>query len=109
LKAFEAYNATALRCGLPQAAALSPDRQRKIIARLRIYGLEGWHRALANLEKSAHCQGQNDRGWRADLEFVCQAKSFNRLHDGGYGNGAHASAQKSAELRQVYAIAGRAP
>jgi hypothetical protein len=91
LEAYNAYNDTALRCGLSQAAKLTPDRRRKIAARLREYGLDGWKRALANIEKSAHLTGGNDRGWRADLEFVCQAKSFGRLHDGGYGNGRHAA------------------
>lgn len=93
LAAFEAYNATALRCALPQAAKLTPDRQRKIIARLRDYGLEGWNQALANIEKSAFLTGGTDHGFRADLDFVCQAKSFGKLHDGGYGNGRHTQAE----------------
>lgn len=87
LKAFEAYNATALRCGLQQAARLTPDRQRKIIARLKDYGLEGWDAALANLERSKFLTGKNDRGWRANLDFILQASSFGKLHDGGYANG----------------------
>lgn len=90
LKAFEAYNATALRCGIPQAAKFTPDRKRKIIARLRDYGLEGWERALANIEKSAFLTGGTDHGFRADLDFMLQAKSFGKLHDGSYGNGRHA-------------------
>jgi hypothetical protein len=89
LEAWKAYNDTALKCGLPQAAKFTPDRQRKILGRLRDYGLDGWKRALGNIEKSAHLTGSNDRNWRADLEFICQAKSFARLHDGGYGNGRH--------------------
>lgn len=88
LTAFEAYNATALRCALPQAAKLTPDRQRKIIARLKDYGLDGWYVAMANIEKSKFLTGGNDLGFRADLDFVVQAKSFGKLHDGGYGNGA---------------------
>lgn len=90
LKAFEAYNATALRCGLQQAARLTPDRQRKLIARLRDYGLDGWTRALANVERSSFLTGKNDRGWRATLDFLLQAQSFGKVHDGGYGNGRHA-------------------
>lgn len=91
LKAFEAYNATALRCGLPQAAKLTPDRQRKIIARLKDYGLDGWSQAMTNLERSSFLTGGGKDGWRANLEFVLQASSFGKLHDGGYGNGRHAA------------------
>jgi hypothetical protein len=92
LKAFEAYNATALRCGLQQAAKLTPDRQRKIIARLKVYGLDGWAQALANIERSSFLTGKNDRGWRASLDFLVKAESFGKVHDGGYGNGRHTAA-----------------
>lgn len=92
LRAFESYNALAIRIGIPQAAKLTPDRQRKIIARLRDYGLEGWDQALANVERSSFLTGTNDRGWRASLEFLLQAASFAKVHDGGYGNGRHSDA-----------------
>jgi hypothetical protein len=96
LTAFEAYNATALRCGLPQAAKLTPDRQRKIIARLRDYGLDGWRQALANIERSSFLTGGTKECFRADLDFMVQPKSFGKLHDGGYGNGRHAPAPATA-------------
>lgn len=50
--------------------------------------MDGWDRALANIEKSSFLRGRTGRDFRADLDFVCQAKSFGKLHDGGYGNGA---------------------
>lgn len=90
LEAFEAYNAIALRCGLAQAAKFTPDRERKIRARLNDYGLDGWRTALANIERSSFLTGKNDKGWRANLEFMTQAESFAKLHDGVYGNGRHA-------------------
>lgn len=100
LRAFESYNATALRCGLPQASRLTPDRQRKIIARLKDYGLEGWDQALANIEKSSFLTGQNDRAWRASLEWLLQAASFSKAHDGGYGNGRGADHASSAPKKR---------
>lgn len=95
LRAFEAYNELALRTGLPQAAKLTPDRHRKIAARLKDYGLDGWGKALDQIERSAFLTGQNDRQWRASLDFLCQPTSFSRVHDGGYGNGRHAGALAS--------------
>jgi len=95
LKAFEAYNATALRCGLQQAGKLTPDRSRKIIARLREYGNDGWQRALANVERSGFLTGKNDKGWRANLDFLLQASSFGKVHDGTYGNGRHAAIDRA--------------
>lgn len=102
LEAFEAYNATALECGLPQAAKLTPDRQRKIIARLKDYGLDGWKQALANIEKSSFLTGTNDRGWRASLDFLVQPASFAKVHDGGYGNGRHAAKKADAKVEYYY-------
>lgn len=99
LSAFEAWNVTAGRCALAQAAKLTPDRQRKIIARLKDYGTDGWSRALANIEKSSFLTGKNDRGWRANLDFLIAPASFSRVHDGTYGNGRHAETFKPADLK----------
>jgi hypothetical protein len=107
LEAFTAYNDTALKCGLPQAAKFTPDRQRKISARLKDYGLDGWKRALANIEKSAFLTGKNDRGWRANLEFLLQATSFAKVHDGTFGNGRHAKAPIAYSVPQPLDGKGR--
>jgi hypothetical protein len=85
LEAFHAYNATAERLALPQAAKFTPERERSITARLKSYGLDGWQRALENIEKSPFLMGETDHQFRPTLDFVCQAKSFGKLHDGGYG------------------------
>jgi hypothetical protein len=36
------------------------------------------------LERSAFCRGENDRGWRADFDFLLQPKSFTKLLEGAY-------------------------
>jgi hypothetical protein len=91
-EAFELYNLTAEKCGLPVARVLSPSRADALRSRVKeAGGLDGFKEALANIERSAFLQGNNDRGWKADLKFVCQASSFARLLEGGYGNGVHAS------------------
>ena len=50
--------------------------------------LRVWRIALACVAKSRHCRGENDRGWRADLDFVSNRKSFAKIMAGNYGNGA---------------------
>lgn len=92
LDAFNAYNETALRCGLPQAAKLTPDRARKIKARLKDYGSDGWLKALANIEQSDFLKGTNGRNWRADLDWCLQPTSFGKLHDGAYSQSQPAAA-----------------
>jgi len=83
LEAFTLYNALAHEIGLPQAATLTPGRRQTLKARLKEHGgLEGWRRALDNLKASPFLCGQNDRGWRANLDFMLQASSFAKLIDG---------------------------
>src|SRR5690606_37879391 len=70
-KAFKNYNTVASELGLPLARSLTPDRARKLRARLSEHGgLDAWNRALLNLETSPFCRGENPRGWRADLDFL---------------------------------------
>lgn len=97
IEAFRLWNETALRCGLQQARSLTPARRKAMVARIREHGgMAAWHRALAMIERSAFLRGQNDRGWRADLDFVLQASRFAKVVDGGYGNGAHGPPPKPA-------------
>lgn len=103
LEAFDLYNALAEKIGLPQARTLTPQRRKSLIARMREHGgIEAWKIALANVEKSAFLQGQNDRGWRADFDFLLQAARFTKVVEGTYGNGAHAgkSNQEPEETRE---------
>lgn len=91
LEAFGLYNAMAERTGLPQARTLTPQRRKHLVARMREHGgIEAWKTALANVERSAFLQGQNERGWRADFDFLVQAARFTKVVEGTYGNGAHA-------------------
>ena len=84
-QAFDDWNALAQRLALPIAKDLNDGRRKAIRARLVDAGPEGWTEALAAVERSGHCRGENDRNWRADLDFVCQPKSWQRLREGFYG------------------------
>ena len=96
--AFAEWNALAARLALPQAKDLTPARRKLINARLADAGLSGWREALAAVEASPHCRGENDRGWRADLDFVATASKFQKLREGSYGPvpSAAATAQPAA-------------
>lgn len=85
-QAFYEWNSLAVRIGLPVAKDLTDQRRKALKARLSAGGMAAWREALAALEASPMCRGENDRNWRADLDFVCQPKSFQRLREGFYGN-----------------------
>jgi len=82
--AFDEWNALAERHGLPVARKLDAARSRAVRARLADGGLTTWREALAAVAASPHCLGQNDRGWRADLDFFCTASKYRRLLEGAY-------------------------
>lgn len=86
LRAFELYNEKALKLGLKQASKMTPGRKSKLSARLREFGMDGWERALGNIAKSKFLMGGGSSGFQADLDFMLQAKSYAKLHDGGYGH-----------------------
>jgi uncharacterized protein YdaU (DUF1376 family) len=91
LEAFGLYNEMAQRCGLALARTLTPQRRKSLTARLREHGgIDAWRTALANVERSAFLRGNNDTGWRADLDFLLTASKFTKVFEGSYGNGAHA-------------------
>lgn len=124
--AFADYIAIAKSLGLTEHSEKSLEQLREdMVRRMREHAddprsfesmIGVWRRALERINISAHCQGQNDRGWKADLNFICQKSSFRKLLDGTYGNGAHASgtagnqktsadkARHDAILRQMEAI-----
>lgn len=103
-EAFHLWNALAADYGLPIARDLTEGRRRAIGKRLKVAGLPGWREALEAVKVSPLCRGDNDRRWKADLDFVCQAKSFTRLREGGYGTGAGAKpgAQPAATVRAIF-------
>jgi|SRR5215469_7956727 len=82
------WNALAEVHDLPRAIELNEDRRKKIRARIREAGLEGWRAALEAVRVSAHCLGKNDRKWKANIDFVAQPSSFTKLREGYYGRDA---------------------
>lgn len=83
--AFEAFNELADEIGLSRAQALTDERRTKIRQRLsECGGLTGWLEAMGKIRGSPFLKGDNDRGWKANLDFVLQRSSFTRLMEGTY-------------------------
>jgi uncharacterized protein YdaU (DUF1376 family) len=70
--------------GFPAIRKMTGQRERQLAARLRDSTLDEWLQAMGALERSAFCRGENDRGWRADFDFLLQPKSFTKLLEGAY-------------------------
>jgi hypothetical protein len=83
-KAFEAWNLMAKAHGLPVARACTGKRLVALKARLRDVGLAGWLRAVEAVPKTPFLMGENKSGWRADLDFLTQPLSLQRVLEGSY-------------------------
>jgi hypothetical protein len=51
---------------------------------LRSDGLDGWSNVLSKVEASQFLRGENDRGWRADFDFVLSEANFTKITEGKY-------------------------
>lgn len=80
----DAWNQRMAPQGFPAVRRLTGTRRRQLQARMRENTIEDWQQAMAALERSAFCRGENDRGWRADFDFLLQPKSFTKLLEGAY-------------------------
>ena len=81
----EAWQSRMVPLGFPAIRKMTSQRERQLGARLREYPhLDDWQRAFAAIERSGFLRGENDRGWRADFDFLLQPKSFTKLIEGAY-------------------------
>ena len=82
----KAYSAMAMQVGLSIPRAISTSRRSRIAAKISAHGLPVCLEAIQRVGQSRFCTGQNERGWKADLDFVLQDKSFLGLLEGKYEN-----------------------
>lgn len=83
----ETWNDFAPKYGLPVVRGkLSKARRQQARARLREYpDPADWRRAFHCIADCKWMHGDNDRGWRADFDFLIQAKSLPKLVEQSYG------------------------
>lgn len=57
----------------PNTFKLTPKRQKKIKARLKDCGETMLREAIENTSKNEFYRGKNERGWKADLDFILRS------------------------------------
>ncbi len=108
-QALSAYENMAKASGLPLVRAITDARRRKMASTLTRHGLAVWNEALAKITASSFCCGANDRGWRADLDFLLTPSKFVKLIEGQYDNRApqaRGSPRTVADLARSLSNAG---
>lgn len=92
-----AWNEMAGRCGLAKIEKLTTTRGAAICRRILDAGsLEKFLAVMARIERTPWMLGENDRGWRADFDFILQPSSFTKLMEGAYERGKRSGTSYSA-------------
>ena len=76
------WNEAAARSEMPRCVGLSDKREKAIGARLAEHGMDGWRKAVDEVEHSTFCRGS--KGWRATVDYVASPSGFLKLIEGGY-------------------------
>lgn len=81
----DAWNDLAADRGLPKVSKVTEARRRQVQARIKEYpDAADWSKALSAIDKSKFLCGDNDRGWRANFDFLLQPSTFIKLLEGTY-------------------------
>lgn len=93
----EAWNAMAGSAGLPKVAHLSEVRRKHLKARWGDpFWLEHWQAAIAAIPSRPFLLGQNDRGWKATLDWFLKPESVTKITEGMYQETRNAGRSPSA-------------
>jgi len=83
---FSAWNDMALECGLAKAN-VTDERKRALKVRMNTAIFrDNWQKALAKIPESNFMRGDNDRGWKADIDWFLSPKSLPKILEGKYDN-----------------------
>jgi len=92
----DTWNETAELTSLPVCRELNAERRKHAIARLREKpDIAYWREVISRIGRSPFCTGSNDRGWRADFDFLIRRSTHLRVLEGKYD--AHASAARNSK------------
>lgn len=79
----EYYNEYCTR--LPKVRRVTPDRKQKILRFIKEYEWEDIIEVFQKANESDFLTGQNDRGWKANIDFFLRPDKFVSILEGKYG------------------------
>jgi hypothetical protein len=89
---------------LPQVRTLTEARKKHLRSRWRENSdLTIWSDVLDRISKSKFCNGDNDRGWCADIDFLLRPDTITKVLEGKYDSKEKVTDDALASLRRKYA------
>ena len=87
------------RGSLSRAESFTEKRKKTSICRLKENpSKEYWMEIIKRISASSFCSGENDRGWKADLDFLLRPDTHIKVLEGKYDN------KSSAGRMKIYKI-----
>lgn len=80
----DAWQLLAERQGLPGISKMTDKRKASLKARIEEHGIETILKVVATIEDSDFLLGRNDRGWKANFDWLLQPSSMTKLIEGAY-------------------------
>lgn len=107
-EAVEIWNEICVPAGMAKPRANMPARRIAALkARLKAEGLDGWRQGCERLAASSFCRGENNTGWKADIDFLAGESGFAKVMEGKYDDttGPGAGNSNTARHRSAFADA----
>ena len=82
----------------PKVQKISERRKTAIKARLKDYTIDEFKKAFTNAENSDFLRGKNNRGWRADFDWLMNENNLAKALEGNYDNNGANSKEKEQKL-----------
>ena len=70
--------------GLNSVLSIKKNRLKSLKARIEEYGEDNIIKAMDNISKSNFLKGENDRGWRIDIDWLLKPNNFPKVLEGNY-------------------------
>lgn len=80
----EVWNDLACRRRLKPVQRLSPERRKTLNTRIGQHPIEDFTEAIGAIDRSPFLCGDNERGWRANFDWMLKSANFNKLIEGTY-------------------------
>lgn len=94
--------------GLPRWREMPAGRRKSALVRLRereVEGPGGWREAVERIASSAFCRGENDRGWRADPDWLLRPGTAAKVLEGKYDGKAPGAQQRPKDVKRGWSDA----
>jgi hypothetical protein len=88
---------------LPQIQSVTTKRKAALSSRMKDpYFRDHWQEAISKIGESEFLKGNNDRGWRADIDWFLRPDSVTKIMEGKYGNGKQSTLEKQTFFDESY-------